>query len=85
MSGTPDRPAMLERLRRSNRDRPGALVGSLAHDFNNVLSTISGYAELARADLEPGSDAHAHLTEVLRACARGAELTARAMPDARSA
>jgi len=85
VKGTPGRPSLRRRLRRSRRNRPAdAPVDSLAHDFNNVLSTISGYAELARAAMEPESRAHEHLTEVLKACQRGAEVTARLTASSRS-
>ena len=84
MKDEPHRPAIRRRLRRTRRNRPvGTPVESLAHDFNNVLSTISGYAELARAALEPDSRAHEHLTEVLKACQRGAEVTARLTASSR--
>jgi nitrogen-specific signal transduction histidine kinase len=82
----PNRPAIRKRLRRSGRNRPvAAPVESLAHDFNNVLSTICGYAQLARAAVEPDSRAYEHLTEVLKACDRGAEMTARWTAYRRSA
>ncbi len=74
MKGPPNRPAIRQRLRRSARNRP---VDLLAHDFNNVLAAISGYAQLAQAAVEPDSLAYEHLTEVLKECERGAEITAR--------
>ena len=86
MKGQPNRPAIRKRLRRPGRNRPvGAPVDLVAHDFNNVLSTISGYAQLARAAVEPDSSAYEHLSEVLRACDRGAEMTARLTAYSRSA
>ena len=86
MKDEPNRPAIRKRLRRSGRNRAvGAPVDSLAHDFNNVLSTICGYAQLARAAVEPDSRAYEHLSEVLRACERGAEMTARLTAYSRSA
>lgn len=79
MNGTPSQPARYERLRRALGRRPfDGSRSALAHDLNNVLSAISGYTQLARAETEPGSRAHEHLTEVLKACERGAEMTARA-------
>ena len=85
MTDEPERPAAPDRLRRPRRHRPiGALAGPIAHEFNNVLSAISGYTQLARAEIEPDSPAHEHLTEVVRACDRGAELTARLMAFSRS-
>ena len=49
----------------------GWLAGAVAHDVNNVLAAIAGYAELIAADLEPGdpraSDAEGIRAAVLRA------------------
>jgi signal transduction histidine kinase len=81
----PDRPASDQRLRsHGRRRRLGALAGPIAHEFNNVLSAVCGYTQLARAEIEPDSPAQAHLAEVLRACDRGAEMTARLMAFSRS-
>ena len=53
----------------------GRLAGGVAHDFNNMLGVINGYAELlaARADLP--SDCKDYLGEVLQAGQRAASLT----------
>jgi two-component system, cell cycle sensor histidine kinase and response regulator CckA len=80
----PQRPASNQRLRRQGHRPLGALAGPIAHEFNNVLSAISGYTQLARAEIEPGSPAQAHLSEVVRACDRGAAMTARLMAYSRS-
>jgi PAS domain S-box-containing protein len=52
----------------------GVLAGGIAHEFNNLLTTIQGYADLARTDL-PAGPAHGYLGEVLAASRRAAELT----------
>jgi signal transduction histidine kinase/CheY-like chemotaxis protein len=52
----------------------GVLAGGIAHEFNNLLTTIQGYTDLARADLPAGA-AHGYLGEVLAASRRAAELT----------
>lgn len=53
----------------------GRLAGGLAHDFNNVLTIILGYADLIGSDVDPdGPVAHA-LSEMRRAAHRGAGLT----------
>lgn len=50
------------------------LAGGLAHDFNNVLSIIDGYARLIGGRLEPGSEEMNHLERIRMASARGAGL-----------
>jgi PAS domain S-box-containing protein len=56
-------------------DAIGQLAGGVAHDFNNLLTVISGYCELLRDDLGPGSRHQTDLAEIQRAAERAAELT----------
>ena len=53
----------------------GQLAGGVAHDFNNMLTAIRGYADLLRADVSADSDAHASLSEIITAADRAAALT----------
>ena len=53
----------------------GQLAGGVAHDFNNLLMGIRGFADFAREEAEPGSQAHKDLTEVLALADRAANLT----------
>jgi signal transduction histidine kinase len=43
----------------------GRLAGSIAHDFNNILSAILGYGEMTRDDLPDGSPARESLELML--------------------
>ena len=53
----------------------GVLAGGIDHDFNNILSIIVGYTELAREDAPPGSELTHDLDNVLTAALRAKELT----------
>ncbi|MGM0578366.1 MAG: PAS domain S-box protein [Myxococcota bacterium] len=53
----------------------GRLAGGVAHDFNNMLSAILGFASVALWDAEEGSELHESLTEIRSAGRRAAALT----------
>ena len=53
----------------------GQLAGGVAHDFNNVLTTIFTGVEMALKAVPPGSEVHAELLEVKRAADRATQIT----------
>ena len=53
----------------------GRLAGGVAGDFNNVLTVITGYAELLRADSPANSPARRFVDEIIWAGERAAALT----------
>jgi PAS domain S-box-containing protein len=61
----------------------GRLAGGVAHDFNNMLGVILGYAELALCETAPGLKLHRHLQQILRAADHSAELTRQLLAFAR--
>ena len=63
-------------LRRSQRmESVGRLAGGVAHDFNNILTAISGYAMFARQDMDPDSQIGKYIAQVLVNVERAARLT----------
>ena len=65
-----------EEYRQSQKmDAIGQLAGGVAHDFNNILQGIQGFAELLEISLEKGSVNHANICEIRKASHRAAELT----------
>ncbi len=53
----------------------GRLTGGVAHDFNNMLGVIMGYAEQALARVAPDDELHDDLEEIYHAALRSTELT----------
>ncbi|MBW1961880.1 MAG: response regulator [Deltaproteobacteria bacterium] len=53
----------------------GTLAGGVAHDFNNILTTIIGNAELAMMALENNSSVYGNIKEILKAGQHAAALT----------
>jgi two-component system CheB/CheR fusion protein len=52
----------------------GLLAGGLAHDFNNILTSILGHADLAALDARPGSDLRRHLDRIEESVRRASDL-----------
>ncbi len=52
----------------------GLMAGGVAHDFNNMLATIMGNAELAVLELSNDSPAHSCLQEIQKAAMRSSDL-----------
>jgi signal transduction histidine kinase/DNA-binding response OmpR family regulator len=71
-----ERKHLEEQLRHSQKmDAIGHLAGGVAHDFNNILTVIQGYAQLLKN--KPGLDPSAMegLTQIAMAADRAASLT----------
>ena len=61
----------------------GRLAGGVAHDFNNMLGVIIGYAELASEKVTPDDPLHDDLHEILIAARRSADITRQLLAFAR--
>lgn len=69
--------------RSSKLESLGTLAGGVAHDFNNVLAGIVGFAEMAQDAAVQGSDQARHLAKVLQAAMRGKALVERVLSFSR--
>lgn len=61
----------------------GQLAGGVAHDFNNVLTTILGYTELLSPDFDPQSRQFADLEQIRKAATIARQLTAQLLAFSR--
>ncbi|MFH1153334.1 MAG: response regulator [Pseudomonadota bacterium] len=61
----------------------GRLAGGVAHDYNNMLSVIIGYGEMARDRVDPSDPLHGDLEEILSAARRSAGITRQLLAFAR--
>jgi len=65
-----------EELRQAQKmEAVGRLVGGVVHDFNNILSAITGYGELLQMDAEEGDESWMAIDEILAAAERATRLT----------
>lgn len=63
-----EREALKEQLHQAQKlEAVGRLAGGVAHDFNNILAAMNGYAEFLIDDLEPGSEQHQFAINILSA------------------
>jgi len=62
-------------LQAQKMESVGRLAGGVAHDYNNILSVIQGYTELAMEKLAPEDEIRQDLEEVMTAARRSADIT----------
>jgi len=65
-----------EQLRQTQKmDSIGRLAGGVAHDFNNLMSIVLGYSDLALLTMRPTDPLYPHMSEIHAAGQRASTLT----------
>ncbi|MEW5946330.1 MAG: response regulator [bacterium] len=61
----------------------GNLAGGMAHEFNNIIATISGTAEMLLRITGPATAGHSKAEQILKSCRRAKALTSKLLTFAR--
>lgn len=74
-----------EQLRQSQKlESIGRLAGGMAHDYNNILTVILNYSELALTKLKSGDTVYSYIGEIKNAAERSNRITSQLLTFARS-
>lgn len=63
----------------------GRLTGGIAHEFNNILTTIVGYGELSKMKSAPGSPVNNYLSKILKTADHAKNLISQLLAFSRKA
>jgi PAS domain S-box-containing protein len=74
---TGKRAAQNQAMQNQKLEAIGAFAAGISHDFNNLLTSIRGYAELAHAELPDDSPIRADLDQVINSADRARAITAK--------
>jgi PAS domain S-box-containing protein len=67
---------LVEQLGQSQKiEAVGQLAGGVAHDFNNILTAIIGFSNIAKMRMKPGDPQEPLIDQILAAADRAAHLT----------
>ena len=76
LSDISQRKLLEKQLRQSAKmEAIGQLAGGVAHDFNNILTAVIGYATLLSNDLPPDGMHQEKVLQIIRAAEKAADLT----------
>jgi PAS domain S-box-containing protein len=79
-----ERETMQEQLLQAQKmESVGRLAGGVAHDYNNMLSVILPYSEMAMEEVDPTQPLYRRLQEIHSAAQRSADLTRQLLAFAR--
>ncbi|MFB3924129.1 MAG: ATP-binding protein [Terriglobia bacterium] len=79
-----ERKVLEEEFRQAQKmEAVGRLAGGVAHDFNNMLTVIDGYSQLALGRLAPGDTLHDYIQEIQSASKRAGAMTRRLLAFSR--
>lgn len=79
-----DERKMQEQILQSQKlDSLGQLTGGVAHDFNNILTVINGYAQLLLMDIESNNPHYQQIMQIQNAGERAANLTSQLLAFSR--
>ena len=79
-----ERNKLLKKLSQAQKmESIGRLAGGVAHDYNNALTVIMGYTELAIMDADPAGQFYADLKQVLKAGRHAQDITRQLLAFAR--
>lgn len=82
--GEQERQALEQRLREGEKLRAiGQLAGGVAHDFNNQLTAMMGFAQLIAADTGASPSVRGHAQNILIAARTSADLTGKLLAFSR--